>query len=55
MGTADDLELVKLEPEHSARMFLRADAQEPTETIIQADLPSHNGRDINNAQGARMA
>lgn len=25
MGTADDLELVKLEPEHSARMFLGAD------------------------------
>lgn len=24
VGTADDLELVKLEPEHSARMFLHA-------------------------------
>lgn len=25
VGTADDLELIELEPEHSARMFLHAD------------------------------
>lgn len=54
MGTADDLELVKLEPEHSARMFLQADAQEPTETIIEADPPSHNSRAINIGHRARM-
>lgn len=27
MGTADDLELVKLEPEHSAWMFLHTDSK----------------------------
>lgn len=54
MGTADDLELVKLEPEHSARMFLQADAQERTETIIEADPSSHNSRAINIGHRARM-